>query len=377
MGSRISAAGLPQGLKVAYVYPRSDTMGGAPIHVRDMTRRLLDEGHEAKVFIGGDGPFLENLEAHGVPYESLRFLQRAPHPVADLRAIFELYGVLKAYQPDLISTHCAKAGFVGRIVGRLLKIPTVYTPHCWPFAAGAPNARLYHFLEKLVVPVTKRIFLVADAEGDEAFESGLCSRELMQTIHNGMLDVEPEFRGQADAEPPRLFMVARFEPQKDHATLFEALADLRDLDWSLDLVGGGPLQEVYEQKAVDLGLAERIRFHGHSTRVKELLAEAQIFLLIANWEGFPRSTLEGMRAGLPVVVSDVGGSREALVDGGEGFVVPRGDAVELARVLRELISRPELRAEMGRQSRQTYEASFTFDRMYERYLRAYGELLEG
>ena len=59
-------------MRIAYLYHRSDTMGGAPIHLRDLSRRLIDSGHEARIFLGGDGPFLGNLEAHDVPFETLK-----------------------------------------------------------------------------------------------------------------------------------------------------------------------------------------------------------------------------------------------------------------------------------------------------------------
>ena len=363
-------------MRVAYIYPRSDTMGGAPIHLRDMTKRLIQEGHEAKVFIGGNGAFLENLDSHKVPFKSLVYLQRNPHPIKDIWAIWELYKTLKGYQPDLISTHCAKAGFIGRIAGKMLGIPTTYTPHCWPFTQGAPKAKVYLKLEKLVTPITKRIFLVAENERKEALQNRLCKDALMHTIHNGMLDISHSQRAAPVKSPPRLLMVARFEPQKDHATLFEALRSLKDLDWHLDLIGGGPLEDQFKNRAHDYGLADKIVFHGHSTRVAEIMSQSQIFLLITNWEGFPRSTLEGMRAGLPIVVTDVGGNQEAFVSGNEGYLVRYQDIKQLTIILKNLIQNPELRKEMGQSSRKSFEQHFTFEIMYQKYLEAYKEILQ-
>lgn len=364
-------------MRIAFVYHRSDTMGGAPIHLRDLTRRLNEEGHEARIFIGGDGPFLDNLREHGVPYEPLKYLQRNPHPLRDLPAIFEITSKLRAFRPDLISTHCAKAGFIGRIAGRLLGIPTIYTPHCWPFSAGAPHGRIYRLLEKAVVPFTRHIFLVSENERSEALANRLCRNELMTTIHNGMLDFGERHRANPGLNPPRLMMVARFEEQKDHRTLFHALATLRELDWSLDLVGSGPLEDECQKLATELGLDSRIRFLGQSTKVPELLALAQVFLLITNWEGFPRSTLEAMRAGLPSIITDVGGNREAFAAGGEGITVKHQAVEPLAAALRRLIENPELRVSMGKCARKTFEERFTFETMYQRYLRQYRELVIG
>jgi hypothetical protein len=158
-------------MRIAYLYHRADTMGGAPIHLRDLCRRLIDEGHEAKIFIGGGGPFLDNLEEHGVPYETLKFLQKAPDPRKDLPAIFEIRRKLKAYRPDLVSAHSAKAGFAGRIASRLLGVPAIYTPHCWPFSLGAPKAGIYRTLERLVAPLSRHIYLVSENEREEALRN--------------------------------------------------------------------------------------------------------------------------------------------------------------------------------------------------------------
>lgn len=362
-------------MKIAYLYHRSDTMGGAPIHLRDLGRRLIMDGHETKVFIGGDGPFLAHLEEHGVPYQRLKHLQRDLHPLHDFAGFFELVSQLRKYRPDLISAHCPKAGFLGRLAGKCLGIPTVYSPHCWPFAEGSPKASLYLALEKMVAPLSRHIFLVSEDERREALQHHLCDSSMMTTIHNGMIDATPEKMAQPEREPLRMIMVARFEPQKDHATLFRALEKLSHLDWHLDLVGSGPGEAQFREKAAQWGWQDRIVFHGHSTRVPELLLDAQLFLLVTNWEGFPRSTLEAMRAGLPSVITDVGGNREAFVSGDEGLVVKRGDAMELAEALESLILDPDRRRRMGRAARRTFEAQFTFERMYEKYRAAYERLL--
>ena len=363
-------------MRIAYLYHRSDTMGGAPIHLRDLSRRLIDSGHEARIVLAGDGLFLGNLEAHDVPFETLKYLQRDPNPLKDFPAIWEVTRRLRDFQPDLISAHCPKAGFIGRIAGRLLKTPTVYTPHCWPFVDGSPHAKIYLALEKLVIPFTRHIFLVSEDERDEALSHRLCPTELMTTIHNGMTDPDSVVPSNPGSSPPRMIMVARFEPQKDHDTLFHALDGIRHLDWRLDLVGSGKSEASFQERAEQMGLQDRIVFHGHSTRVSELLAEAQVFLLITNWEGFPRSTLEAMRGGLPSIVTDVGGNREAFVEGDEGLLVEKNSIEGVTKALSTLLADPERRVEMGHSARRTFERHFTFDRMYERYVAAYRGLLE-
>jgi glycosyltransferase involved in cell wall biosynthesis len=106
------------------------------------------------------------------------------------------------------------------------------------------------------------------------------------------------------------------------------------------------------------------------------MAECHAFALISNWEGFPRTTLEAMRAGLPVVVSDVGGASEAVGEGVTGFKISRGDVDGLRQRLRALTNDPILRKEMGQAARKLYESEFSFDHMFRQTVRVYKELLE-
>ncbi|HEV8178524.1 MAG TPA: glycosyltransferase, partial [Gemmatimonadales bacterium] len=180
-------------------------------------------------------------------------------------------------------------------------------------------------------------------------------------VHNGMPDIPADQLAAPDRSPPRLIMVARFEPQKDQTSLLEALAGLTDLGWSLDLVGDGPLLPAARAQVERLGLVERVRFLGPRRDVARLLAGSQIFVLTTRWEGLPRSILEAMRAGLPVVASDVGGVHECVSDGTTGFVTPRGGVDAVRDRLRLLLGDPALRRTMGERSRQTYERSFRLE----------------
>jgi glycosyltransferase involved in cell wall biosynthesis len=126
-----------------------------------------------------------------------------------------------------------------------------------------------------------------------------------------------------------------------------------------------------------LGLETRCEFLGARDDVPALLAQSHVFVLASNYEGFPISTLEGMRAGLPVVASDVGGVKEAIVEGESGFLFPKGDAEALRQKLRPLIQDPALRQRMGQAARLRYEERFSLEGMLTRVEEVYREVLEG
>ncbi|WP_297853548.1 glycosyltransferase [Meiothermus sp.] len=171
-------------------------------------------------------------------------------------------------------------------------------------------------------------------------------------------------------------MVARFAVPKNHGLLLQALAGLQERPWEVELIGDGPLQSFAEEQAIRLGIRNRVHFVGARTDVAERLAQAHIFVLTSNYEAFPLSILEAMRAGLPVVASNVGGVAEAVIDGETGFLVPRGDLQALRSRLAQLIDNPQLRRQMGMAGRARYEAHFTLEQMLDKILAVYEKVLK-
>ena len=170
-------------------------------------------------------------------------------------------------------------------------------------------------------------------------------------------------------------MIARFGPQKDHRTLLRALGGLQEQSWRLDLLGDGPLLREMEALAAALGIADRIRFMGQRMDVDQILAASQGFLLVTNWEGFPLSILEAMRAGLPVIASAVGGVSESVLDGDTGYLIPKGDVERLRKRIAELVSDPALRSRLGARGRQHYEQHFTLESAVSKTLAVYQDVL--
>lgn len=364
-------------MRIAYVVTRADAVGGASVHVRDLAREVISAGHEAMVFVGGCGPVTEQLAGAGVPFHSLNHLIRDIKPDADVRAYFELVHALRAWRPDLVSTHTAKAGWIGRAAATRLRLPAVYTPHGWPIGDRISRAHGFVFThaERVAARWAAAIICVCEYERRLALERGIAPGERLHVVHNGVRD--SALRARPEAQPPRLVSIARFEAPKDHATLLRALAGLRDLQWQLDLVGDGPLEHETVRLAHVLGIADRVRFLGYRGDPAETVAEGQIFVLSSRSEGFPRSILEAMRAGLPVVASDVGGVSEAVSHGLNGLIVPRQDAAALASALSNLIRNSGTRQLFGAAARQIYDARFTLNAMVRKTLAVYDNVVLG
>jgi glycosyltransferase involved in cell wall biosynthesis len=193
------------------------------------------------------------------------------------------------------------------------------------------------------------------------------------TIHNGI----PDCSERADlhaTNSPVITMVARFSPVKDHGLLLRAFTSLHP-STRLRLVGDGPLRQSCERLARELGIYNRVEFLGNRDDVPTILAGSDVFVLASTFEMLPISVLEAMRAGLPIVATDVGGVSEAVVHGETGLLVPAGSATALAEALGQLAADRDLRLFLGRAGRRRFTEQFLYAQQEARTRSVYLDVL--
>ena len=215
-----------------------------------------------------------------------------------------------------------------------------------------------------------------------------CPRERVALIYNG-IDVSAfaaerpptGMREHKGERPLVLITIANLIPYKGHSDLIAALGQVAHAlppQWSLVCVGrddgiGGRLK----QQARAVGIEENIKLLDARNDIAELLAAADIGVLASHEEGFANSILEGMAAGLPMIVTDVGGNAEAVVNGVTGLVVPSRDANALGAAMLKLALDSGLRSAMGSAGRERVEKYFGIDRCVTNYARLYAGLMRG
>lgn len=365
--------------RVAMVITRGDVVGGAQAHVFELCVALRAAGHVVAVFTGGEGVLVEQLRAAEVPVWPLRYLVRELDPRADLRVLWELRAALRAFAPDLISTHCTKAGWVGRVVARAMKLPVVVTAHGWLMTPGAlgPFERAAWVAERSLAPLADIVIAVSHYDRGIACEHRVVRPDKLRVVHNALPDVRSELQARPGDSPPRIISVCRFDIPKDPLTLIGALARLpRERPWTCEVVGDGPMRPEVETAIKAAGLEERVALLGTRDDVPARLAQAQIFVLPTRREGFPISILEAMRAGLPVVASDVGGIGEAVLGNTTGALVPARDPEALAEALRPLVLDPALRTRQGEAGRRRFVEEFAFPKHLRRIWAVYAEAID-
>ena len=361
--------------RLAYIVTRAHH-GGAQVHVAALLSHFR---HHYDVYLatGGEGYLTDLAKEWGVPVTILPHMRPELSPrmiVKDLRAFWEIWRWLGSIRPAILHGHSSKAGGLGRCAAVLRRVPTVFTAHGWGFTAGVPFGQKMVMLpaEWLAARITDAIITVSQADYELASRYRVRARGSTVSIHNGINQDAPSAVPSADGNV-HLVCVARFSPQKSQALLVRALEGV-DEPWHLTFIGDGPLEDEVRRMAADRGLSGRVDFLGVRNDVDSILARSHIFVLPSNWEGFPLTILEAMRAGLPVIASDVGGVREAVVDGVTGYLVPRDDVQALAERLRRLIRDNGLRTTLGKRARDVFLSEFVDEKMFAEVQAVYSAL---
>ncbi len=174
---------------------------------------------------------------------------------------------------------------------------------------------------------------------------------------------------------PKAFIVGsvgRLRREKNYQDLLRAVAGLvaEGIHAQILMAGDGPEQEALRARAAQLGIQDRVVFAGDLGDVRPALLAMDVFVLPSKAvETFSNAALEAMAMGCPVVLSDVGGAREMVSDGGNGYVYPKGDVGRLGQILKLMHDRPDLRRALGGGGRATVEERFSLGRMVDEYER--------
>lgn len=365
-------------LNIVYIITRSDVLGGASVHLLDLAKGMIRQGHQVHILVGGTGIFTEELKKNNISFSSLKYLKREIALTHDVLGFGEIKKHLKQLKPDIVHCHSSKAGLLGRLAAKSLNLPVVFTAHGWAFTEGISprKQKIYAQIEKFLIKFSDHIITVSEFDRIYGFNFGVGSLDIVTTVHNGIpiQDLQIEKVRQFD-QPCKIIMVARFDDQKDQMTLIQALGLLKNKNWVMEFIGSGPTVERCKQEANKLGLGDKIKFLGQQRNVKDFLNNSDIFVLSTNYEGFPLTILEAMRAKLPVIATNVGGNNESVIDKETGFLTNKNDVQDLSIALSTLIDDRNLAIEMGKRGYERFITEFTHDLMLTKILKIYTKVV--
>jgi glycosyltransferase involved in cell wall biosynthesis len=355
------------------------THGGAEIQVSRLARGLHRRGWKvAVVSMVRPDALEEELISAGIEVYCLQMRPGIPNPIA----ILKLARFIRARRPQVVHSHIVHANLLARVTRLLAKMPVlVCTAHSFK-EGGTLHSWGYRLTDRLSDLTTN----VSQAAVDEYVRRGLARASGIRFMPNG-IDVshfrrDPLQRARLREElnlPDRFvwLIVARLEPDKNHANLFRAFKSVLNhpANPMLLVVGGGRLDSELHKLVEQMHLQERVRFLGLRDDVSALINASDAQVLSSLMEGMPLVLQEASAVGLPVVATNVGGNAEVVLDGNSGFIVPSEDSPALAAAMQKVMSMtPAEREEMGRAGRHHVETSYEIERVLDRWEGIFQEL---
>jgi glycosyltransferase involved in cell wall biosynthesis len=365
--------------------------------LRPLLRFLAEQGFQVTTACS-PGPFVPSLRAEGFDIREIS-IARSHNILSHLRSTWRLYQLIRAERFGIVHVHTPVASLIGRLAARLARVPIViYTAHGFYFHDQmSPLKRRFHIsLEKMGARWCDFLFTQSDEDRQTAISEKFFPPERALTIGNGVdlarfnpagIDVREVERMRAElgiaADALIIGVIGRLVREKGYFELFEAAAKLRTKFSNLTvLVIGDALGSDYdnskrelEEHIKHLGIEDTIVFAGMRGDVPQLLHLVDVYCLPSYREGMPRSILEAMAMGKPVVATNIRGCREEVVDGETGFLVPVRDSRQLADALEKLLRDSQLRTRFGEAARSRAVALFDERLVLERQLTVYDQLM--
>lgn len=354
-----SAADGERPIRVVRIIARLN-VGGPTLHVTLLTERLREPAFASTLVCGpvgaDEGDMTYFAHEHGVQPIVIEQLGRALHPLRDLVTVWRMYRLIRRMRPDIVHTHTAKAGFVGRLAARMAGVPViVHTFHGHVFSGyfSPQKAEVFRLLEALCARLSTGLITLSD---------GL-SRELSETyriapaakIHVLPLGLDLDrflaaergtggFRAAwaVPSDAPLVGIVGRLVPVKNHRLFLAAAAGVaaRVPGVRFAIVGDGELRAALEAEVERLGLGGAVVFTGWQRDLADVYAALDVNVISSDNEGTPVSLIEALAAGCPVVSARVGGVGDLLEDGRWGTLVAPGDADALADAIVRALTAP-------------------------------------
>jgi len=387
-------------MKIVHIITRL-ILGGAQENTIITCKVLAQRGHDVTLItgpaLGPEGELFNQAQGQGYKVIVIDRLRRAINPFNDTISYFQIKKLLRQLQPDIIHTHSAKAGILGRFVGNKLKaqnpkLKIVHTLHglaFHPYQSETLN-KFYIAIEKSAAKRTDFFISVADAMTAQSTAVGIGKPEQYVTAYSAI--DEDEFLEPISQERRSgfrrkygigedavvLVTVARLFMLKGHEFIIESAKELskRFANCVWLFVGDGNLSEHYKQQARELGLADRIKFTGllPPSQIPLAIQSSDMLVHCSLREGLARTLPQAMLCGRPAISFDVDGAKE-VVNENTGRLIEPKNVEQLIEACAELIENADLRQKLGRAGKESVKEKFAPDTMVDTIEEVYRNLL--
>jgi glycosyltransferase involved in cell wall biosynthesis len=384
-------------MRVAHIITRM-IIGGAQENTL-LTCKLLarDYGDDVLLLTGPslepEGDLISEGRTGGIPRETITSLRREIHPARDWQSYRKIKAVLREFEPDIVHTHSAKGGVLGRMAATAANVPAiVHTVHGAPFHAyqGRLANSFGRRAERFAAGKCHRLISVADAMTDQLVEARIAPREKFTTVYSGM-EVEPFLRANEHHHQTRSELgfddqhvvvgkIARLFHLKGHQYVIDAARTVVKHHQHVRFlfVGDGILSEQLEEQVRQAELSDYFQFVGLVTpeRIPALIGAMDVLVHASLREGLARALPQALIAGKPVVSFDIDGASEVVISNQTGCLVQPRDVAGLAESIMQLADDRELRTRMGQAGQNRFTEQFRAETMVRQIRQIYESLLE-
>jgi glycosyltransferase involved in cell wall biosynthesis len=357
-------------------------IGGTERQAVELLKRLDRDRFDVRLAaLYNEGPLYREIETlfPVVPEFPLTSFYNA-NAVKQLARLRRLMALEKI---DILHAHDFYSSFIGTAAARLAGVRVIASQRHLKLS----DRWAHEVCTRMINRFAHRVLVNSEAIRDRIVEEGSAPLSKITVIRNGALAASAS-RAVAQAEIRRelginadarlIGMVARLQPLKGHRFFIDAAAAvLRDqVGAHFVVVGDGPLRSEIEDQVLRLGIADRVHLLGDRADVPQLTSGFDLLVLASLHEGSPNAVMEAMAAGVPVVATAVGGTKELIIDGETGYLAPPADSAALADRIVFALNDDDHRAEITSAARTRINADYGMDRMVESVERLYDELME-
>jgi glycosyltransferase involved in cell wall biosynthesis len=372
-------------------------IGGPAIHTILLSRELNRIGYHTILVKGSEGQTEGNMidlaEAKGVKPVVIPELGREIGFKNDLIALYKIYKLIKKEKPDIVHTHTAKAGTLGRVAAWIARVPVIlhtFHGHVLTGYFGRVKSWVFVQIEKLLARTSTKVITLSDELKRELIDMGIGDVRKIEVVPLG-LELKQFFenekhRGEFKKElglPEDTLLVSiigRLVQIKGHVYFLETAKRVSSESGVQSpvkflIVGDGELREELEEYAKELDIVNSVIFTGFRKDLSRIYADIDILMLTSINEGTPVSIIEAMASGKPVIATGVGGVPSLVKDGINGFMVKPGDINALSDATIRLLKDPELRVKMGKEGQRIVYPYYDISELVERVDHLYKQII--
>jgi len=370
-------------------------IGGPSIHVINLNKGLDRKKFQSLLLCGGvsqdEKSMFNQAKKSGIKTISIPELSNEhSFKFKDLKALIKIYSIIRKYKPDIVHTHTAKAGLLGRIAAHLALTPKIihtYHGHVLHSYFSRPKTYLLRFMEKLLALISDSLIVVSDKIKTELVSYKISKPSKFSIIklgfnlnpflNNNLLKGKLKKELRLPNDSSLIGIVGRIVPIKNHKLLIQAASKViaqKENIYFL-IVGDGPLRKKIEKLSYELNINKNIIFTGWRNDLPLIYASLDILVCSSDNEGTSVSVIEGMASGCPVITTNVGGHPDIISDGNNGYLIEPQNIDSLTKKILELLNNPKKSAHLSENARLDAKNNFLLDRLINDIENHYNKLL--